>query len=350
MSNNTSFHCHSPEKERVLGKEAQKRLLIACILCFLFMLGELLGGYYSGSLAIMSDAAHMFSDFGSFCISLFVIWLSEKGPRKYMTFGFYRAEALGALATVVIIFYITGILTYLAVQRIKSGDFEIQDDAMMAVAAVAVVFNIVLGLCLNGMCFPGLEGGALVHGHSHGAHSRLREDTDVEIQSENAPRSEKHINIRAALIHVLGDLLQSCGVLFSSVLIKIFGDSCKVVDPICTLIFAVIVLFTTIGVLRDTLKILLEGTPKGIKYDRVINELTQIPEVDSVHDVNLWSLTADLPVSSCHICVSPAADHSKILMEAKRIMKEKFNINKTTIQIEDCVNTSDCVHCKPLTL
>jgi cation diffusion facilitator family transporter len=186
-----SFHCHCPEAatERTTSKQAKKRLLVACVMCFMFMTGELMGGYYSGSLAIMSDAAHMFSDFGSFCISLFVIWLSGKGRTKSMTFGFYRAEALGALATVVIIWYITGILTYLSIQRIKSGDFEIQDNAMIAVAAAAVVFNILLGLCLNGTCLPGLTGGEGVgfHGHSHGGHTRMiDEEGDVEVHSDLA--------------------------------------------------------------------------------------------------------------------------------------------------------------------
>ena len=195
MNDNVAgFHCHCPDSdgERKASKQAQKRLLVACILCFLFMIGEVMGGYYSGSLAIMSDAAHMFSDVGSFCISLFVIWLSGKGQRKTMTFGYYRAEALGALATVVIIWYITGILTYLAIQRIKAGDFEIEDDAMIGVAAAAVLFNITLGLCLNGMCFPSFlgEGGPLpggFHGHSHGGHSRLQEEHgEVEVHSEHS--------------------------------------------------------------------------------------------------------------------------------------------------------------------
>jgi len=348
----TGFHCHFPEPERLLGKQAQKRLFIACILCFMFMLGELMGGYYSGSLAIMSDAAHMFSDFGSFGISLFVIWLGEKGPKKRMTFGYYRAEALGALGTVVIIWYVTGILTYLAVLRIRNGDFEIQDDAMIAVAAAAVLFNIVLGLCLNGILCPSMKG--LPHGHSHGGggHTRLVEQhSDPEILNQHSHTSEKHINIRAASIHVLGDLLQSIGVLFSSVLIKIFGDSCKVVDPICTLLFAVIVLFTTTGVLRDTLRILLEGSPMSIPYDRVIGEICQINGVQRVHDLNLWSLTGDMHVVSFHAVIQSSSQHSLIIMEANKILKDKFGILKSTIQLEEGPvnsNCENCEKCKPL--
>ncbi len=120
-------HCHkAAEPDRAASRLACRQLALACLLCFLFVVGELLGGYYSGSLAIMADAAHMFSDFASFGVSLFVIWLSGRKPKKTMTYGFYRAEALGALATVVIIWYVTGILAYLAVERIHTGQFEIE--------------------------------------------------------------------------------------------------------------------------------------------------------------------------------------------------------------------------------
>ena len=178
-------HCHVSDCERDTSKQASRRLAVACVLCFLFVIGEMLGGYYSGSLAIMTDAAHMFSDFASFGVSLFAIWLSGRKPRKSMTYGFYRAEALGALATVVIIWYVTGILVYLAIGRISSGDYEIHDNAMVAVASVAVVFNITLGLCLHGVCLSGFTG---FHGHSHGrsGHGHLVEEGDVQI--EGAPR------------------------------------------------------------------------------------------------------------------------------------------------------------------
>ena len=172
-------HCHRTEPDRKSPAQARRQLTIACILCFLFVVGELVGGYYSGSLAIMADAAHMFSDFASFGVSLFVIWLSGKKPKTTMTYGFYRAEALGALATVAIIWYVTGILTYLAIQRLQNGEFEIHDNAMLGVASAAVLFNITLGLCLHGICCSSLSG---LHGHSHGGHDRLQEEGDVEVE------------------------------------------------------------------------------------------------------------------------------------------------------------------------
>ena len=131
--NSAPRHCHrTGEPDRAASRLARRQLALACVLCFLFVVGELLGGYYSGSLAIMADAAHMFSDFASFGVSLFVIWLSSRKPKKTMTYGFYRAEALGALATVVIIWYVTGILAYLAVERIHTGEFEIQVSRILS--------------------------------------------------------------------------------------------------------------------------------------------------------------------------------------------------------------------------
>ena len=260
-------HCHGLEPVRDSGKVARRQLALATLLCTVFVTGEVVGGWVSGSLAIMSDAAHMFSDLASFGVSLLVLYVSERKATKKMTFGYHRAEALGALATLCIIWYVTGILVYLAVRRIHDNDFEIHETAMVVVASCAVVFNILLGLILHGVCGLGhghSHGGGHGHGHSHGAGG----DT-------------KHINIRAAAIHVLGDLLQSIGVLISSVLIKCFGPDFKIADPICTLVFAVIVVVTTFTVLRDTLAILLEGAPPGLKYDVVATDLASIGDVVS---------------------------------------------------------------------
>ena len=221
--------CQMRGPRRDTSVKARKQLGIATVLCAVFVLGEIVGGYLSGSLAIMADAAHMFSDLASFGVSLLVLWISDKKPTKSMTFGYHRAEALGALATLCMIWYVTGILVYLAVRRIHDQDFEIHDTTMLIVATAAVAFNVLLGFTLHGAC--GLHG----HQHSHGGHQHL--DSEPE-------KLGRHINIRAALIHVLGDLLQSIGVLISSLLIKFFGESYKIADPICTLVFAVIVVRT----------------------------------------------------------------------------------------------------------
>jgi len=335
-------HCHGQEPKRDASKVARRQLTLAIILCSIFVLGEVIGGYYSSSLAIMGDAAHMFSDLASFGVSLFVLWLSDKKPKKTMTYGYYRAEALGALATLVIIWYVTGILVYLAIKRIHDTDFEIHSEAMVVVASCAVVFNILLGLTLHGVC-------QVPHSHSHGGGGHSHGVGHNHSHGDSSSPSSQ-INIRAAMIHVLGDLLQSFGVLVSSLLIRFFGDSFKIADPICTLIFACIVVATTWTVLRDTLVILLEGTPPSIGYDHVYNDLIQIKEVYRIHSLHIWSLTADIHCLSVHLTTSPGSDQEMIRQEANRILRTKYSIYRTTIQIEiyKAQVMSNCESCKPL--
>jgi len=332
-------HCHGLEPKRDASAQARRKLGFATLLCSVFVTGEIVGGYYSGSLAIMGDAAHMFSDLASFGVSFMVLWISDKKPVKKMTFGFHRAEALGALATLCIIWYVTGILVFLAVKRIHDQDFEIHDTAMLAVASAAVVFNLLLGYTLHGVC-------NLPHAHSHGGHAH-----DGDHGHSHGADNSSQINIRAALIHVLGDLLQSIGVLLSSLLIKFFGDSCKIADPICTLIFACIVGITTMGVLKDTLRILLEGTPPSIDYDSVLQDLLSIKEVCKVHSLHIWSLTADLPVMSAHLATpSNSADQEQIRALANRILRSKYKIFRTTLQVEhyDPQVMGNCEKCNTL--
>nr|ACO15137.1 Zinc transporter 2 [Caligus clemensi] len=322
-------HCHEVSNQRLADlRGARRKLLTACLLCVVFVGSEIVGGLLSGSLAILTDAAHMFSDFASFIVGLSVIHLSSKAPRKKFNFGFLRAEALGALFTVTIIWYVTGILLYLAIERLYSESFEVEPDAMMITGGLAIVFNLILGY--------------IFHGHSHGKSSH----------------SHDHINIRAAFIHVLGDLVQSIGVFISSIIIKIWPEY-KMADPICTLLFSVIVFFTTISILRDTLRILMEGLPPDISYDEVMQDLLKSSEhVVQVHDLCIWSLTTDKISLTAHVAVSSSSsDNSDItfsrdalLGEISAILRNKYKqLSRITIQIEDYKPImSSCGFCQSL--
>ncbi len=338
---NMEFHCHAPNDEasrRVHTAKAQKKLIMACGLCLLFIAGEVTGGYLSGSLAIMSDAAHMFSDFASFLISLLAIRLAMRRPSKRFTFGLYRAEVLGALMTIVIIWFVTSILLYLSIHRLVTDDFEVNPDPMIAVATCAVFFNIALGLLLRGQH----------HGHSHGnKHSHLVEE---EINIVNPAADQEHINIRAALIHVLGDLIQSIGVLISSVIIKLWPEY-KRADPVCTVLFSIIVFATTIKILKDTLAILLESNTDE-DYDAIFNALFNLDHVVKVHDLHIWSLTTDQKLVTVHLAVDASTPSSdKVLQEALQLLRGKFKIHKTTVQVEEYKASvmNDCEQCQFVT-
>jgi len=315
------IHCHTATaRAKELSQQsanATHRLRIAAVLCIFFIAGEIVGGYMSQSLAIMTDAAHMLGDFASFCISLGAIWLGSKGAKASYNYGYARAEALGALMTLTIMWGVAVVLVYLACNRIANpGSFEVEPDTMMIVAGCAVVFNIILGLLLHGV--PG-------HGHSHGGHSHHSTSSD----------HRGHINVRAAAIHVLGDFIQAVGVLIASFIIKAVGPSAKMADPICTLLFSVIALITTITVLKDVIRILMEGKPKSVPYADIKESLAEIESVQSVHDLRIWTLTGDKTVLTVHLAVDASSTKETVLQSASKCINTKYGINITTIQVED---------------
>nr|XP_012606310.1 zinc transporter 2 isoform X2 [Microcebus murinus] len=242
----SNHYCHAqkgpgsqgdPKKER-----ARRQLYVASAVCLLFMIGEVIGGYLAHSLAIMTDAAHLLTDFASMLISLFSLWMSSRPATKTMNFGWQRAEILGALLSVLSIWVVTGLLVYLAAERLISGDYEIEGGTMLITSGCAVAVNIIMGLILH-------QSG---HGHSHGhAHSH-----DTSQQQENP-------SVRAAFIHVIGDFLQSVGVLVAAYILY-FKPEYKYIDPICTFLFSILVLGTTLTILRDVILVLMEAPVPAI--------------------------------------------------------------------------------------
>nr|XP_038023153.1 zinc transporter 2 isoform X2 [Anas platyrhynchos] len=187
-------HCHALGAADHPGQQqrARRKLYVAAGICLVFMLGEAVGGYLAHSLAILTDAAHLLTDFASVMISLFALWVSSRPATKTMNFGWHRAEILGALLSVLSIWVVTGVLVYLAAQRLLSADYEIEGGVMLITSACAVAVNIVMGVALH----------QTGHGHGHGE-----------------PGEQPNASVRAAFVHVVGDLLQSVGVLVASYII-----------------------------------------------------------------------------------------------------------------------------------
>merc|ERR1719167_757386 len=139
-----TLHCHQSREEGI-DKRARRKLILASVLCLLFMIGEVIGGVLSSSLAIATDAAHLLTDFASFMISLFAIWLSARPKSQKMSFGWHRAEVLGAIISVLMIWVVTGVLVYMAIQRVLTRDFEIDPEVMLITSGLGVVVNIIMG-------------------------------------------------------------------------------------------------------------------------------------------------------------------------------------------------------------
>merc|ERR1712029_1153484 len=251
-------------------------------------------------------------------ISLFAIWMSGKPRSERMSFGWHRAEVLGAIVSVLMIWVVTGILVYMAMLRVLTQDFEIDTTVMLITSGLGVLVNIIMGASLH------------QHGHSHS-------------QGEN-------INVKAAFIHVVGDFLQSLGV-FVAALIIYFKPGWDIVDPICTFIFSILVLATTINILRNTLAVIMEASPVGVSYSVVKNTFLAVPGIRAVHNLRIWSLTTDKTAMSAHLVVEQGLDEQKVLQKATLAIRQQYKLYDMTLQVETFqqgMNT--CGQCKDETV
>lgn len=306
---------------------ARRKLLMAGGLCLLFMGGEFAGGFLAHSLAIMTDAAHLLSDVAGFLISLTAVWLAEKAPTAKLTFGYHRYEIMGAVMSVVLIWGITGVLIYEAINRFIDPPKHV-DGKVMFITATA-------GLCVNLMMMKILhqDVGGSVHGHSHshGGHGH------------GAHGHGENINVRAAFIHVIGDLIQSIGVMIAAACIWAFGHKAQVADPICTVIFSILVIFTTVNIMKQAVKVLLNSVPEHVQFDGVLEDLQAVRGVTSVHDLHIWAISSKTVALSVHLL---AHDATNVLSAAQKVCK-RHGINHTTIQIERA-GTNDLDNCNAI--
>ncbi|XP_064547732.1 proton-coupled zinc antiporter SLC30A2 isoform X2 [Drosophila montana] len=376
-NSDTFVACHSGQPgfganlKSKSAQEAKFKILLAISLCCIFMIIEFLGGYIAGSLAIMADAAHLASDCISFVIGLVAIWLGGRPPDARMSFGYKRFEVLGALASILGIWLLTAMLVFVAIGRIYSQNFELDVNVMMCISAIGIGINIIMMFVLHGTWFMGPNGHG--HGHSHGhshshshshshghSHGRshgyghehehgLSHAQPTTISASDEPHNvvitnglkpiqqngpERNLNLRAAMIHVIGDLVQSIGVFLAAILIK-FYPSAKYVDPLCTLLFSVIVIMTTVQLFRESVSILLDAVPRSVCLATLQRELTSIEGVKSVHHLNVWQHTSEHNVLMAHLVVDLLSDSNAVLELATQLAcGSKYNIKHATIQIE----------------
>lgn len=391
LSNSNLFESTitSHDAERECGSEVYT-LRWACALTGFFFIIEILGGYVAGSLAIMSDAAHLLSDLAGFMISLIAISLAKLPATARLSFGFARAEVLGAFVSILFIWALTIVLVFFAFRRLFNPT-PVNGPLMLLLGVVGLIVNLTQGLVL-GHSHSHLHS----HGHSHDdehdhhTHEQSHDHHDIkygstdiesnfnsnhhhnehdhdhthEIQhnsnhsqlSDNAnEQSESNkeswmnfimgnkiesINVRAAYIHVLGDALQNVGVIVAAFVI-IFFPHLSIVDPICTLLFAVIVVFTTTSLAQEALLVLMEGTPPSVRLKDIWKELEEISGVERVGDLHAWSISRSQSALSVHLYVTVSADSHDILKETMKVLDSKFGIRHATVQI-NCVETECC--------
>ncbi|XP_034560075.1 zinc transporter 8-like [Notolabrus celidotus] len=360
-------HCHDnnhAQQDREQEKKVvRERLYLVSVVCLVFVIGEIIGGYFAGSLAVMTDAAHLLVDLTSIIISLISLWLSTRPATHKLSYGWHRAEILGALLSVITIWLVTGLLVYLAVLRLISDDYTINGSIMLITSACAVIANIIMAVILHQSGSGHSHGGLSSHSHggpgshSHGgpgsdSHGYSRKEgkehmeisTDADFNNDqqhlwqnSAAKGQRtqqaNASMRAAFVHVLGDLLQSISVLISAIII-FFKPEYKIADPICTFLFAIFVLCTSFNITGDILVVLMEGTPAGVKYSEVQDHLLSVKGVTSVHNLHIWALTMNQAVLSGHVAIDESVDPQSVQREITQACFSSYNFHSVTIQME----------------
>ncbi|KAI3505335.1 hypothetical protein L1887_27425 [Cichorium endivia] len=351
-------------------KDAEERmasmwkLLGGVVVCFIFMTVELVGGLKANSLAILTDAAHLLSDVAAFTISLFSVWASgwEATPRQ--SYGFFRIEILGTLVSIQMIWLLTGILVYEAIYRLLHGTVEVQGNLMFVIAFVGLLVNMFMIFILGhdhvlthgnaphmhghgheddaeGMHTHGLTVTTLHHVHQHHHNGNHHDEHENHIEPllkpydthENKANKRSNINVHGAYLHVLGDSIQSVGVMMGAAAIW-YNPRWTLVDPICTLLFSIIVLYTTINMLRDILEVLMESTPREIDATSLERGLCEINEVVAIHELHIWAITVGKILLACHVKIRREANADLVLDKVVDYIRREYNIIHVTIQIE----------------
>ena len=314
----------------------------------LVMVVEIVGGLKANSLAVLTDAAHLLSDVAGFSISLFTVWASGWRATSHQSFGYSRLEVLGALISVQLIWLISGILIYEAIDRILHKNAKVNGPLMFAVAAFGFIINCLMVVWL-GHNHDHNHNHNHDHNHNHnhnhacghGDHYNEREDEECATTEEktnlvsDSPVKTKmlNINVQGAYLHVLTDLIQSVGVMIAGAIIWAKPDW-LVVDLICTLVFAVLALSTTLSMLGKIYGILMERTPSEINIDKLENGLRCIKGVQDIHDLHVWAITVGKIVLSCHVTAESGVCSSELLYKIRDFCEKTYRIHHVTIQIE----------------
>ncbi|XP_022948628.1 metal tolerance protein B-like [Cucurbita moschata] len=285
---------------------------------------EIIGGLRANSLSVLTDAAHLLSDVAGFSVSLFAVWVSGWAATPQHSFGFNRLEVIGALVSVQLIWLISGFLIYEAANRILGQKTKVNGLLMFAIAAFGFLLNLVMVMWL---------GHSHSHSHSHSCHhDHLDHDTDHE-EEGHSHSSSPNINLQGAYLHLISDMIQSVGVMVAGAVLWL-KPNWVVVDLICTLVFSVLALATTVPMLRHIGGILMEGTPKEINIERLEHDIKNIKGVLALHDLHIWSISVGKVVLCCHVVVDHGVCVRDTISKIRNLCEKGYNIVHTTIQVE----------------
>lgn len=300
MTTNTYEH---PNPARTEERNLRRALYLTSGILF----AEVIGGLFSGSLALMADAGHMFVDVLAMTLSLLAIHVSKRPVGGQFTYGFRRIEVLVALLNGVILLVICALICYEAIQRLTTPAV-IDIPMMLTVAAIGLAAN-------------GASAFFLLHARS--------------------------INVRSAFLHVVGDLLSSVAIVIGAVCMILWNVPW--LDPVLSILIAAVVLFSAYRLVSEAFRILMEAVPDSIDIESIRQSLLDLPFVKDVHDLHVWIITSGMPSLSCHVVLNESSviPQDSTLREISNVLMEKFGISHTTVQIESTAFQKSDNECSP---
>ena len=273
-----------------------RRLLLSILITVGFVIGEAVSGYLSHSLALLSDAGHNLSDALALVFSWYGIWMAQKPSTAKRTFGHHRIGILAALVNSVSLVVIALLIFWEAISRIHQPE-EVHSTPMIIVALIAVLLNTVISLWLRSS-------------------------------------AKKDLNVRSAYMHMLGDAVSAVGVVIAGVVVAFTGAS--IADPIVSIIIGLLILWSSWGILKEAVNVLLEATPEGMKIELVEQTIADVDGVIAVHDLHVWTIGSGIVACSCHVTVEEQTvrEGENVLRVVAEILEHEHGISHSTIQVE----------------
>ncbi|MDN3452529.1 MULTISPECIES: cation diffusion facilitator family transporter [unclassified Psychrobacter] len=333
---NQGRHDHDEHLEQTTAardtKGYQRTLLFSFVIITGYMFVEAIGGWLTGSLALLSDAGHMLSDAIALGATLMAFKIGEKAATHQKTFGYKRFEILVATVNGATLVIIALMIFYEAIKRFNSPP-EIATQGMLIVATIGMLVNILVAWLMH----RGSQGDES-HGHSHGT------DNPKITEEKSDNKAPVNLNMQSAYLHVLSDLMGSVAAIIAALLMMGFGWVWA--DAVASVIVAVLILFSGYRVVRDSVHILMEGTPENISLTTVEEKLVAHPQVQKVHDLHVWSITSGLNALSCHVVVDGemSIHESSILITNLEKSLLTLGIHHATIQVESSSHPQNISH------
>jgi cobalt-zinc-cadmium efflux system protein len=286
------------------------------------LVAEVVGGIWTGSLALLSDAAHVFMDIFALGLSYLALRLSRLPANDSHSYGYHRLEVLAALVNGVSLAIISLWIWGEAIQRFQNPQ-DIRSLEMLVIASIGLAVNLVVAFVLGGQ-----------------AHQHAQGEEHHHPSAETIPQRQD-LNLRSAYLHVIGDAISSVGVILAGILVAATGW--RWVDPTISVLIGALILGSAYRVTRSSLHILIEGTPEGLSIDAVLIAMRQVPGVVEVHDLHVWSICSGNVALSAHII--PEKNAELPLAALQEVLHREFGIHHTTIQA-DAGSGGNCGACQ----